>query len=79
MRAIWKTLKIEVKLINPFKLHKGTLQLHVYHIKGKIIEGSLYSATTNDNQQATINSLKIQFNKSLLSTEIVLKMNFMCG
>ena len=39
--------------INP-QLHEGTWQLHVYHIKGKIIEGCPFSAAKNNNQHAPI-------------------------
>ena len=51
------------------------MRLHVHHIKGKIIKGSPFSAARNNNQHAPIR-LKFQFNKSLLSTEIELKIVF---
>ena len=35
-------------------MHEGTSRLHVYYIKGKIIEGSPFSAATNDNQHAPV-------------------------
>ena len=30
-------------------LHEGILRLYVYHIQGKIIEGSPFNAAANDN------------------------------
>ena len=41
------------------QLHEGTLRWHVYHIQGNIIEGTPFSASTNDNRQAPI---RIKFN-----------------
>ena len=46
------------------------MRFHVYHIKDQIIEGS---------PTARLHSVKVQFNKSWLPTEIALKMYFMCG
>ena len=51
------------------------MRLYVYHIKGKIIEESPFSAARNNNQHVPI-PLKFHFNKSLLSTEIALKIVF---
>ena len=52
MRATWKALK-NTSEINR-QLHKGTLRLHVYHIKGKIIKESPFNATTNSDQLNTV-------------------------
>ena len=81
----------KISEINPFKLHEGTLWLHVNYTKDKIIEGRPFSAMTNYNQhkwptvsmntlilklqQTSFPLVKVQFNKSLLLTEVVLKMN----
>ena len=43
--------------INP-KLHKGTLRLHVYHIKGKIIE----ETHSMPRQMTRFHSVRVLFN-----------------
>lgn len=59
--------------INP-QLQEGALQLHIYHIKGKTIEENPFNAATNDKQLTRFHSVRVQFNKSLVTTEIALKM-----
>ena len=54
------------------------MRLHVYHTKGKIIEGGPFNLPRKMTIRLTyFHLVKVQYNKSMLSTEI--ELYFTCG